>query len=221
MRRLNGFLQVILVAICTSCARDTAYVSKTQAFKKRMAPLIVVDAGHGGFNLGAREGGLEEKTLCLQTALLLREKLECRGYRVLMTRRLDEYIPLQKRAEIANQAKCQAFVSIHYNSSPNTKAHGIEIFYPEKTEPWRAKKSKDLAQVVLKEVLKKTEAKSRGVKTANFCVIREAHMPSILVEGGFLTNKEERKKIGNGIVYMNSLAEAIALGIDEYFMEML
>lgn len=184
--------------------------------KKETAPLIVIDAGHGGFDLGAHSKTYEEKAICLKTAILVRKHLEKAGYHVIMTRSHDEYLPLKKRAEIANQAKCQALISIHCNSAKNSSAKGIEIFYTKKTEPWRSKKSKELAQTILSKLLSQTGADSRGIKEANFCVIRETKMPSILIETGFLTNEEERKKLNNDL-YLDTMAKSIADGVDHYF----
>ena len=181
-----------------------------------MVPLIVIDAGHGGFDLGTHSKTYEEKEVCLKTAIYLRKYLEKAGYHVIMTRSRDEYLPLKKRAEIANQAKSQILISIHCNSAKNTSAKGIEIFYTQKTEPWRAKKSKELAQSVLSSLLSQTGADSRGIKEGNFCVIRETKMPSILIETGFLTNEDERKKLSNDF-YLDIVAKSITAGVDNYF----
>ena len=222
------FLLVVIVFL-TSCANNKvvarsnpgAYKYKpveqnVRANKKETAPLIVIDAGHGGFDLGAHSQTYEEKQICLKTAIYLRKYLEKEGYHVIMTRSRDEYLPLKKRAEIANQAKCQILISIHCNSAKNTSAKGIEIFYTQKTEPWRAKKSKQLAQSVLSSLLAQTGADSRGVKEGNFCVIRETKMPSILIETGFLTNEDERKKLNNDF-YLDTVAKSITAGVDQYF----
>ncbi len=189
---------------------------KLAAHKKEMVPLVVIDPGHGGFDLGTHSKTYEEKEICLKTAGYLRKYLEKAGYHVIMTRSRDEYLPLKKRAEIANHAKSQILISIHCNSAKNTSAKGIEIFYTQKTEPWRAKKSKQLAQSVLSSLLSQTGADSRGIKEGNFCVIRETKMPSILVETGFLTNEEERKKLSNDF-YLDTVAKSITTGVDNYF----
>ena len=184
--------------------------------KKEAPLLVVIDPGHGAFDLGAHSPRYEEKAIALKAALFLRKHLEKAGYRVIMTRDRDEYITPKKRADIANQVKCQLLVSIHCNSAKNSQAKGIEIFYMKKTEPWRAKKSKELAQTVLSQLLAQTGATSRGIKEGNFCVIRETKMPSILVETGFLTNEEEQKKLKNDL-YLDTIAKSIADGITQYF----
>jgi N-acetylmuramoyl-L-alanine amidase len=215
------FFSSCQTARTTPRAETTAYKhqpvqKKGVPQKKEMVPLIVIDAGHGGFDLGTHSKTYEEKEVCLKTALYLRKYLEKAGYHVIMTRSRDEYLPLKKRAEIANLAKSQILISIHCNSAKNTSAKGIEIFYTKKTEPWRAKKSKELAQSVLSSLLAQTGADSRGIKEGNFCVIRETKMPSILIETGFLSNDEERKKLKNDF-YLDTVAKSITTGVDNYF----
>ncbi len=226
MKIFTIFLLSLLFSSCatnktTSRSDASAYKhnsaeKKVAAHKKEMVPLIVIDPGHGGFDLGTHSKSYEEKEICLKTAGFLRKHLEKAGYHVIMTRSRDEYLPLKKRAEIANQAKSQVLISIHCNSAKNTNAKGIEIFYTQKTEPWRAKKSKQLAQAVLSSFLAQTGADSRGIKEGNFCVIRETKMPSILIETGFLTNEEERKKLSNDF-YLDTVAKSITTGVDNYF----
>lgn len=183
------------------------------------APTIVIDAGHGGTDRGAR-GRLpycEEKKLCLQTARLVKQYLDQLGYHVVMTRSTDNFIPLPRRVEIANQSSCNIFVSVHYNSSRNATAHGIEVFFCDsKEEKARAASSKKLADAILGKVIRRTSAQSRGVKKGNFYVIRETQMPAVLVEGGFITNANERSLIKSRD-YQEKIARGIADGIDTYF----
>lgn len=184
--------------------------------KKDFVPTVVIDPGHGGFDQGAHTRYCEEKNVCLRIGHLLRKHLEKMGYGVIMTRTIDEYVSLKDRAEVANKAKSQVLVSLHFNSAPSSSAQGLEVFYFPKAESFRLKRSKDLAIGVLHKLIALTGAKSRGIKEGDFCVIRETKMPSILIEGGFLTNEEEQKKIIDER-YLEKMAEAIALGLDSYF----
>lgn len=180
--------------------------------------LIVIDAGHGGKDLGTNSTSpqYEEKFLTLSTARILKGYLEQLGYATLLTRSDDRFIALNKRAEFANNSGPDAFVSIHFNSAPNKEAHGIEIFYYRSEEnKQRSSDSKALAKKVLDHMLEETGAKSRGVKHGDLAVIRETAMPAILVEGGFLSNDQEAKSLKNGI-YLKKLAWGIAQGIDAY-----
>lgn len=182
-------------------------------------PVIILDAGHGGRDLGARQRSpyIEEKKVTLQAALMLKKHLTQLGYKVIMTRQTDVFLPLYRRITSANPKRSSIFVSLHFNSSPNKKAHGIEVFYyNHKKYKKRARFSKKLASSVLTNMIKATSARSRGVKNGNYYVIREAKVPSILVEGGFLTNLSERKKLKQKN-YLDRLAKSIAQGVDQYF----
>lgn len=182
-------------------------------------PTIVLDAGHGGTDRGARAKApfCEEKRLSLQTAQLAKTYLEKLGYHVVMTRNSDDLVSLSKRVEIARQASSSAFVSIHYNASKNPQAQGIEVFFcPSTEERIRAQSSQKLAKSVLSRVIWRTQATSRGVKTGNFYVIRETSMPAILVEGGFITNLAERKALREK-EYIEKIARGVAEGVHSYF----
>lgn len=179
---------------------------------------IVIDAGHGGTDRGTRANApfCEEKRICLQTSRLVKKYLDQLGYRVIMTRMTDVFIPLPRRVEIADQARASLFVSIHYNSAPVPSAKGIEIFYSEsKAEKVRTAASKKLAQSILSRVIQRTSAQSRGVKKRDFFVIRETSMPAVLIEGGFISNQEERENLKDHL-YIDKIARGIADGIDQY-----
>lgn len=183
------------------------------------APLVVIDAGHGGKDLGTesmKEPKYQEKILNLTTAKYLSQNLQKMGYRVVMIRKDDTFISLDKRAEIANNLKPALFVSVHYNSAPSEQADGIEVFYYKSdNDKSRTTASKKLGDEVLKQLLVQTNARSRGVKHGNLAVVRETNMPAILVEGGFLTNPDERRNIMD-IAYQRKIALGIAKGIDKY-----
>jgi N-acetylmuramoyl-L-alanine amidase len=183
------------------------------------APTIVIDVGHGGTDEGAKAKNpyCEEKRLCLLTARLVKQYLEQLGYHVVMTRSTDNFIPLPKRVEIAKQAQANIFVSVHYNSSRSPEAKGIEVFFfDSKENKKRAFASQKLADSILSKVIRKTSAHSRGVKRGNFFVIRETSMPAVLVEGGFISNPEERALLKSR-KYQEKIAQGIADGVDQYF----
>lgn len=178
-------------------------------------PLIVLDAGHGGNDEGTSVQMLQEKRITLMCALMVRNHLDKMGYRVIMTRSRDTYISLPRRVSIANKNRGAAFISIHFNAAKNTAANGVEVFYCDNHEPVRTRASQKLANFILYDVLDETEAKSRGVKKGNHHVTRETTMPAVLVEGGFLTNKEERLLLKTR-AYVDKIALGIAKGIDKF-----
>lgn len=181
--------------------------------------LIVIDAGHGGEDMGTRSlipPKYQEKSLNLATALFVKDFLQRMGYLVKMTRNDDSFIPLATRSLIANNFNPKLFLSVHYNAAPSEQADGIEVYYYQSDDDKsRSVSSKKLADSVLSHVIEKTGAKSRGVKHGNLAVIRETTMPAILIEGGFMTNRNEMEKIKDP-AYIKQLAYGIALGVDQY-----
>lgn len=198
-------------------AAPLSVILEKPPFKKKK--VIVIDAGHGGDDLGTQsttKPRYKEKHLNLATAKLLEVYLQKMGYHIIMTRSDDTFIALEKRAGIANNIKSDLFVSVHYNSAPAKQAEGVEVFfYRDDSNKERVSSSKQLALLVLNKIIENTEAKSRGVKHGDLSVIRNTKMPAILVEGGFLTNDDEMKKLKNP-EYLKRVAWGIAQGIQAY-----
>jgi N-acetylmuramoyl-L-alanine amidase len=150
-------------------------------------------------------------------ARLVKKHLNQLGYRVVMTRNTDVFISLAKRVEIASQASGDLFVSIHCNSTRSPLAQGIEIFFHDnKEDKTRSNASRNLADTILGKLIRRTSAVSRGVKKGNFYVIREAEMPAVLVESGFLSNPGERALLRTR-EYQEKLARGIVDGVDSFF----
>lgn len=224
------FAFFVLCSFFTSCSRPTTTYHqervpvKTAEKKEIVQPrprekmVIMLDAGHGGKDLGTHSSShkYQEKNLSLSTTLIVRDYLRRWGYEVHLTREKDVFVSLENRAEMANRQPTAIFVSIHYNSSPSTSASGIEVFcFRAEQKTPREKESHRLAQAILNEILVTTRAQSRGVKEANYSVLRQTKMPAVLIEGGFLTNAKERDLLKNP-KYVHALAQGIARGIDEY-----
>lgn len=178
-------------------------------------PTIILDPGHGGKDEGARVLSCLEKQLTLRTSYLTKKHLEELGYKVVMTRARDVFLPLGTRVLRANKRTHSIFVSVHYNSASSPAAKGIEVYYYGKGVQTRRTFSRQLATTVLDQIIHETKASSRGVKAGNFQVIRETVMPAILVEAGFITNSEERALLGTH-AYLDKLAKGIAFGVDKY-----
>lgn len=176
-------------------------LTKASAFR------VVIDAGHGGHDRGAQVGPVYEKHLALDVARRLQRYLVKRGSAVTMTRATDQFVPLNERAEIGNRLGDAIFVSIHFNSSQGG-ADGIETFY-------HTEQSQTLAELVHFNIIHKADGRDRGVKNRGFLVIRKSTNPAILVEGGFITNGEERARC-LAPEYRQKLAEAIGFAILRY-----
>ncbi|OON93328.1 MAG: N-acetylmuramoyl-L-alanine amidase [Candidatus Epulonipiscioides saccharophilum] len=172
---------------------------------------IVLDAGHGGVDPGAiGQAGLRESEIVLTITLKLAQLLESVGIEVILTRTTNQYISLEERVRIANDSKADYFISIHANSATNKLASGAETYAYSKVG-----KSYILALDVQEDLIKSTGFLDRGVKTANFAVLRETDMPAILVEIGFLSNAQEESKLSNK-EFLNRIAMAIYNGIAQY-----
>jgi N-acetylmuramoyl-L-alanine amidase len=167
---------------------------------------IVIDAGHGGFDRGGVPGQrISEKDKTLDVALRLRRILQAGGYRVVMTRDSDVFIPLGTRTAIANQYRNASFVSIHFNCSTRAGANGIETYY------YRSD-SAALAASIHRNVVAGAPTENRGIRRRGFFVLRRTAIPSVLVECGFLTNPTEGR-LAQTDSYRQKLAEQIARGI--------
>ncbi|WP_185805351.1 N-acetylmuramoyl-L-alanine amidase [Bacillus canaveralius] len=202
-------------------------VNANVAFKLPLK--VFLDPGHGGSDPGAVAGGYRESDFNLAVAKKVQSLLVQRGYTVYMSRNNDTTVSLLDRPQMANNLNADIFVSIHTNSSGTTTVNGIESYYyeynpsyPSKinqdmhNNPERIAKSVTLANIINDKMVGYTGANNRGTDGDTFAVIREAAMPATLLEMGFISNSSERQKLASDS-YQNTLARAIADGIDQYF----
>jgi N-acetylmuramoyl-L-alanine amidase len=172
---------------------------------------IVLDPGHGGKDSGAKGyRGTYEKVLTLRTAKLVANKLESAGANVILTRKNDLYASLHYRVSISHYYNADAFLSFHYDSAPVASANGIGTFY------YSSKKDKPLASPIHKQLIKNTNMNDRKVRYGNYHVIRENKQPSILLELGFLSNRNDELTVGSND-YQEKTAQSIYTGLAQYF----
>lgn len=170
---------------------------------------VFIDAGHGGKDPGALGNGLQEKDIALSVALKVGEVLKRHNIEVLYSRAKDEFIDLTERSRMANSSNVDIFVSVHCNSFSNPNSQGVEVYAYH-----NAQDGKKLSQNILDSiVVDNLYTKNRGVKTANFAVLRETKMVATLVELGFISNVEDVAILTNK---QNELAESVAKGILNY-----
>ena len=212
---------------------------------------VVLDAGHGGQDAGAVGAFSKEKNINLTYVLALGEKITAnhKDVKVIYTRTTDVFIPLNERAQIANKANVDLFISIHTNAAKSRSANGTETFTlgharskenmelamlensvilleedykntyegfdPNSTDSYimfqfmqdqYREHSIKLADLIQQNLTKNTTLTDRGVRQAGFLLLRATTMPSILVELGFISNREEekylnRKENQNKIIY--------------------
>ena len=181
--------------------------------------VIVIDAGHGGFDPGAiGVTGTLEKDISLAIALKTQELFEKNGTTTIMTRVDDSDLgdskkeDMKTRREIRDINEGELFISIHLNSFPQDKYSGAQVFYP------KDEKSKLLGECIqkkLKEVVDGTN--ERVAKELNdVYMLKNIKIPSVIVECGFLSNSEEEKKLQEED-YQRKIAWAIYLGVLEYY----
>lgn len=173
---------------------------------QRPSTTIVIDPGHGGFDRGGiPRQRVSESMMNLDVALRLRSVLQSYGYRVVMTRDTDVFIPLGTRVAIGNSYRDAIFVCIHFNATPRSSASGIETYF-------YSSQSLGLASAIHYYVAGGAPSANRGVRRRGFFVLRRTTIPSVLVECGFLTNPTEAN-YAQSSVYRQKLAVEIAHGI--------
>jgi len=176
---------------------------------------IVVDPGHGGHDPGAAASpgpplcGPVEKDIVLDIGLRLAALLKAEGAQVTLTRDDDTYVSLQERAALANRLKADAFVSLHCNSCdrPNT-LRGTSVYFDHDH-------SARLAGIVQQQLVAALGTEDKGVRNANFAVIRRTQMPGILVETAFINYDKDRE----GLLHPNfreRAARAITEGLKRF-----
>ncbi|MEI6339453.1 MAG: N-acetylmuramoyl-L-alanine amidase [Verrucomicrobiota bacterium] len=211
------------------------------AFRPELIPnlktftTVVLDPGHGGEDKGAASPYEVEKNFTLDVARRVRDELKKAGLNVIMTRNTDTFIELPDRAAMANRSQNSLFVSIHFNASPNFSASGLEIFCVTPRGSPSTEYDDLLVRDMVQEYGNENELQSfalasaiyhalqgsslgmldRGLKRARFVVLCATRMPSVLIEGGFLSNPGDARLVA-GKDWRNKYARAIATGILEY-----
>ena len=191
------------------------YIMETAAGSESL-PLngktIVLDPGHGGNDDGTTSiVGTPERTLTLETAKVVREKLENAGATVIMTRSDDSFLALEQRSQISNQNQADAFISFHYNWLDDRTVKGLTDFY------YQESRDNTLASDILNEVVKTTGLENKGTSFNNLNVLRNNSQPSTLIELGFVSNKQEDSVVESA-AYRDQVAQGIYQGLIDYFL---
>ena len=215
-----------------------------EEIKEGEGKLIVIDAGHQEKGNKEQEPigpgaqiskakvssgtvgistGLREYELNLTVSMKLKEELLHRGYRVIMIRETHQVnLSNSERAAIANEAKADAFLRIHGNSSNNTEVKGVLTICQTKANPYQAELyqvNKRLSEKVLEGIIAKTGAKNRGVwETDSMSGINWCYVPVTIVEMGYLSNQEEDELLATES-YQDKIVLGIADGLDAFFEE--
>ena len=239
---INGVEVSLLFPI--TYQNGTAYISQLDA-DKTLTPIlsptsgskittICLDPGHGGKDPGFRVGSNEEQKYTLLLAQAVREQLVREGFKVVLTRDSDRFVDLTTRSVMARQRGADLFVSLHFNATETSRneVQGAETYCctpagatssnsgGEGNTSWVNGNRYDarnvfLAHQIQKAIVRNVHAEDRGVKRARFAVLREASMPAVLIEAGFMSHPDEGKRIYDP-AYRRQLARAIAEGIIAY-----
>jgi N-acetylmuramoyl-L-alanine amidase len=199
---------------------------------------ICLDPGHGGKDTGNRVHHFywhNEKTYTLLLALELRDQLRRAGFKVALTRNRDTFVDLPVRPAIANKAGADLFISLHFNATETDKngVKGVETYCitpvgaassnaqgegshhsPVTANRWE-RRSLLFAYEMQKSLVQNLHAEDRDVRRARFAVLRDAQMPAILIEGGYMTNPAEARQIYDA-AWRRQMAAAIVKGILNY-----
>ena len=215
--------------------RPTVYRESKPAQPQTLKPfaVVVLDPGHGGEDSGAMCGGVMEKDLTLDVARRVDRLLDSEGVATLMTRLGDSFVSLADRAAFGNRVKDSIFISIHFNEDNKPVASGVETYYaahqnnsgstfgswlPFFSQPpsnMPKPESQSLAGFIQEALVARTRSFDRGTQAKQFFVIANVTSPAVLIEGGFITNKDELSKLASED-YRDQIAAAVADGILRY-----
>jgi N-acetylmuramoyl-L-alanine amidase len=197
---------------------------------------VVLDPGHGGADQGATSNWGMEKNLTLDVAMIARRDLIAAGYRVEMTRTNDTAVSLEDRVRFANRFPHAVFVSIHFNFSSTGSGAGVESYAlapegvasnassenhawspGEERQPGNALDNQNIAltAAIHAAVLSRLSLFDRGVRHARFQVLRDISVPAVLLEGGFISDPVEGRRIAT-TYYRQQLGSAVAQGVQNY-----
>lgn len=189
-------------------SEDTIQVTKYQLDGYN----ILIDAGHGGKDPGAVNGGLYEKDLTLATAKVIQQYLEQEGANVLFTRTDDTFKSLQNRVNDSNTNNTDVFISLHYDYFSDPEVNGINTYFNNQQT------SVQLAEKVHASLTDQLDMNDRGIRKENYYVLQNNRKPAILLELGFMTNPGDFKKVQTK-AYREDVAKAITDGLVDYFEE--
>ncbi len=194
---------------------------------------VVLDAGHGGHDQGARSRYGAEKNFTLDVVFRTKKLLEAQGITVRLSRSSDRFIPLESRVAYANRFPGAVFVSVHFNSGQSL-ANGIETFtlapqgVPSSAADGASRsdfracagnvrdpENMALATATHAALLSRLQVEDRGIKRARFVVIRDIKVPGVLIEGGFLSNATDSRRIATA-AYRQQMAQSIVDALRRY-----
>ena len=198
---------------------------------KESCPVIIIDAGHGGFDGGAvANDGTVEKDINLKISLALEQFLKQAGYKTVMTRTTDsatddvetKVIAARKKSDLKNRVSLMKeypngiFVSIHLNKFTTSAASGAQVFYSQNSD-----NSMELGESIQAQISSMMQPENKRVikkGTSSTYLLKNATIPTVIVECGFLSNKRESELLKNE-EYQQKMAFCVFCGILNYYKE--
>lgn len=232
VEKLKAYLSYSAVLLCIFIFGGLMYASfdnndQVMTASAETQPVIVIDAGHGGEDGGASANGVLEKDINLRIALKLRDMLKASGFEVVMTRDSDVSIydssastvhekkvsDMKNRVSIINSSDKNILISIHQNKFEQSQYSGAQIFYSDNL-PESAKLAEKI-RLSVTGLLQPDNKRELKTDSDSIYILKNAQVPAVIVECGFLSNPEEAKKLSDE-TYQTEMAFAIYCGFLDY-----
>lgn len=231
--------KMIILAVCVvicfsllvaSCVYSVSLpISTNDAVMQKSIPIIIIDAGHGGFDGGASTNdGTPEKDINLKISLYLNEFLSSFGYKTILTRLVDESLEsdglttikskktsdIHNRMKIMEDTESSLFISIHQNHYSVEKYNGTQVFYSLNFPEESSLLAQNIQDTVVSQLQPNNKRKIKECGSSVYLMFN-AVKPAVLVECGFLSNNEEAEMLKT-TQYQKKMAFCIAIGIQNY-----
>ncbi len=195
---MKNSVKIILVAVAFVCLSFVNFEPRTIN--------VVIDAGHGGHDIGAERNIVSEKILVETITKKIHSLNKNANVKIHLTRSDDSFMDLTDRAKFINEIKPDLAISLHVNNNKNTTTNGFEVFISDKTSTYE--KSNELALKFGSHYSERTKLNNRGVKKAPFMVLKKSEYPTMLIELGFLSNENDRNYLTSD-AGQNEIAQTI------------
>lgn len=183
----------------------------TSALFAQSSKTFVIDAGHGGHDVGSKNNVINESEYSLELAQKIQDLAKNKNINVVLTRNGNDFMDLQSRVDKMNELNPDLIISLHLNNAMNKDLKGAEVFIKkDNTDEHTEKIGNELAQLISINSIE-----NRGLKKANFKILRDSKVPTFLIELGFVSNKDDAETL-NSNLYKNQLAEKIVNYLENY-----
>lgn len=183
----------------------------TSALFAQTSKIFVIDAGHGGHDIGSKNNVINESDYSLELAQKIQELAKQKNINVVLTRNGNDFVDLQSRVDKMNEINPDLIISLHLNNAMNKEMKGAEVFInKDNTDQHTEKIGTELAQLVSINSIE-----NRGLKKANFKILRDSKVPAFLIELGFVSNENDAETL-KSTIHKNQLAEKIVHYLENY-----